>query len=102
MNWQSMQNVTIILFGATGDLSKRKIIPALYRFLTHQKLENFLIVGAAFDDVTAEQMINAAQPFVENGDEKIWDTLRSNSFYKKINFTDENDYVYSKFVFKNM
>ncbi len=87
-----MKNVTIILFGATGDLSKRKIIPALYRFLAHKKLENFLIIGAAFDDVTAEQMINAAQPFVENGDEKIWDVLRSNSFYKKINFNESRDY----------
>lgn len=88
-----MKNVTIILFGATGDLSKRKIIPALYRFVAHNKLENFAIIGAAFDDVTADDMINAAHPFVENGDEKIWDVLRRNSFYKKINFTEHNDFV---------
>ncbi len=87
-----MKNITIILFGATGDLSKRKIIPALYRFIAHKKLENFIIVGAAFEEVTAEQMINAAQPFVEKGDEAIWQTLRSNSFYKKINFTADADY----------
>ena len=88
-----MKNVTIILFGATGDLAKRKIIPALYRFIQHKKLENFIVVGAAFDDVTADHMINAAQPFVENGDEKIWHILRSNSFYKKINFTEHNDFI---------
>lgn len=94
-----MKNVTIILFGATGDLSKRKIIPALYRFIVHEKLDNFIIVGAAFDDVTSDQMINAAQPFVENSDEKIWDVLRKNSFYKKINFTAVSDYqVLEKFV----
>ncbi len=87
-----MKNVTIILFGATGDLSKRKIIPALYRFVAHNKLENFAIVGAAFDDVAAEDMINGAQPFVENGDEKIWNLLRNNSFYKKINFTEHAHY----------
>lgn len=87
-----MKNVTIILFGATGDLSKRKIIPALYRFVAHEKLQNFIIVGAAFDEVTSDAMINAAQPFVENGDEKIWNILRKNSFYKKINFNETNDY----------
>jgi len=87
-----MKNVTIILFGATGDLSKRKIIPALYRFVVHNKLENFTIVGAAFDDVTSHQMIDAAQPFVENGDEKIWDLLHKNSFYKKVNFIEPDDY----------
>jgi glucose-6-phosphate 1-dehydrogenase len=87
-----MKNVTIILFGATGDLSKRKIIPALYRFVMHEKLQNFIILGAAFDDVTSDQMINAARPFIENGDEKIWDLLCKNSFYKKINFTENGDY----------
>ncbi|HLC07058.1 MAG TPA: glucose-6-phosphate dehydrogenase [Candidatus Babeliales bacterium] len=87
-----MKNITIILFGATGDLSKRKIIPALYRFVAHKKLENFIIVGAAFDDVTADQMINAARPFVQSGDEDVWNTLRMNSYYKKINFTEKDDY----------
>jgi glucose-6-phosphate 1-dehydrogenase len=37
-------------------------------------------------------MIDAAKPFVENSDEKIWDILRKNSFYKKINFTEKADY----------
>ena len=87
-----MKNVTIILFGATGDLSKRKIIPALYRFVMHEQLQNFTIIGAAFDDVSSEHMIDAARPFVENGDEKIWNILRENSFYKKINFSEADDY----------
>lgn len=87
-----MENVTIILFGATGDLSKRKIIPALYRLVEHGKLQNFTLVGAAFDDVTSDQMIDAAYSFVENGDEKIWNVLRKNSFYKKIDFTLSGDY----------
>lgn len=87
-----MKNVTIILFGATGDLSKRKIIPALYRFVMHEQLQNFTIVGAAFDDVSSAHMIDAARPFVENSDEKIWDILHRNSFYKKINFSEPSDY----------
>src|SRR5438477_1289387 len=87
-----MKNVTIILFGATGDLSKRKIIPALYRFVAHKKLENFTIIGAAFDDVTSDQMIDAARPFIENGDDAVWNQLHTNSFYKKINFNESDDY----------
>ena len=87
-----MKNVTIVLFGATGDLSKRKIIPALYRFIAHKKLENVIIVGAAFDDVTSDQMINAAQPFVQDDEESNWNVLRSISYYKKINFTESDDF----------
>lgn len=87
-----MKSVTIILFGATGDLSKRKIIPALYRFVSKKKLENFIIIGAAFDDVTSDQMIDAALPFVQESDEQYWDIVRKHSYYKKINFTEKNDF----------
>lgn len=87
-----MKNVTIVLFGATGDLSKRKIIPALHRFVAKKKLENVIIVGAAFDDVTSDQMINAAKPFVQDNEGQDWDTLRGISYYKKINFTEGDDF----------
>jgi glucose-6-phosphate 1-dehydrogenase len=88
-----MKNTTIVLFGATGDLAKRKIIPALYQFVEKKKLENVIIVGAAFDDVTSDQMIDAAQPFVQNGNQGNWDYLRQHSYYKKINFTSGDDFV---------
>ena len=81
------------MFGATGDLAKRKLIPALYRFVANKKLENVILVGAAFDDVTADQMIDAAQPFVQNGDAHNWDIVRSNSYYKKIDFTAPDDFT---------
>ncbi len=87
-----MKNVTIILFGATGDLSKRKILPALYQLFVKNKLEKVIIVGAAFDDVTSDQMIDAAKPFVQDKDETIWSGLRAISYYKKIDFTKPADF----------
>jgi len=87
-----MKNVTIILFGATGDLSKRKIIPALYRFLVKKKLEKVIIVGAAFDDVTSDQMVDAARPFVQDSDEELWNNLRAISYYKRIDFNKPTDF----------
>jgi len=88
-----MKNVTIVLFGATGDLSKRKIIPALYRFVAHKKLENVIVVGVAFEEVTSDQMIDAARPFVDNSNDDTWHILRDMSYYKKINFTHQEDFV---------
>jgi glucose-6-phosphate 1-dehydrogenase len=87
-----IQNTVIILFGATGDLSKRKIIPALYRFIVHKQLENVIIVGAAFDDVTADQMIDAARPFVQDLNEDYWNILKKCSYYTKIDFTHPDDF----------
>ena len=38
----------IVIFGATGDLCKKKLVPALYKLWQKELLpDNFLIVGAA-------------------------------------------------------
>ncbi|HLJ31775.1 MAG TPA: glucose-6-phosphate dehydrogenase [Candidatus Babeliales bacterium] len=87
-----MKNTTIVLFGATGDLSKRKIIPALYRFIAKNKWENVIIIGAAFDEVSADHMIDAARPFMPKIEEEHWDGLKKISYYKKIDFTQGADF----------
>src|SRR3954447_9616999 len=41
-----MESMTFVLFGATGDLAKRKIFPALYNLYVDQKLpQSFSIIG---------------------------------------------------------
>jgi len=46
----------IVIFGATGDLCKKKLIPALYKLWRKELLpDNFLIMGAARRAPTAEQ-----------------------------------------------
>ena len=43
----------LVIFGATGDLARRKILPGLYRrFLAGQMPEESLIIGAARGDLT--------------------------------------------------
>jgi glucose-6-phosphate 1-dehydrogenase len=45
----------IVIFGATGDLCKRKLIPALYKLWQKELLpDNFLIVGSARRQPTSE------------------------------------------------
>ena len=46
----------IVIFGATGDLCKKKLIPALYKLWQKGLLpDNFLILGSARREPTAEQ-----------------------------------------------
>ena len=46
----------IVIFGATGDLCKKKLIPALYNLWKKDLLpENFLITGSARREPTSEQ-----------------------------------------------
>ncbi|OQP18318.1 hypothetical protein B1694_17390, partial [Geobacillus zalihae] len=43
-----MDSMTFILFGATGDLAKRKIFPALYNLFLDQKMpQPFSIIGVS-------------------------------------------------------
>ena len=42
---------TLVIFGATGDLTRRKLLPALYRLFRGQRLPaRFSVIGAARED----------------------------------------------------
>ena len=46
----------MVIFGASGDLTKRKLIPALYNLSRSGYLpENFAVIGFAFDAMTTDQ-----------------------------------------------
>lgn len=46
-----MDSMTFVLFGATGDLAKRKIFPALFNLFIEQKMpEKFSIIGVGIDE----------------------------------------------------
>ena len=48
----------IVIFGASGDLTKRKLFPALYALATRHMLpERFGIVGVARTDQSTEDFV---------------------------------------------
>lgn len=88
-----MNDCTVILFGASGDLAKRKLIPALYKLLAHNKLANVVIIGAAFDDTTAAAILEQTKPFIAHIDQTIFDRLRDCFFYQRLNFLNSDDFI---------
>ena len=83
---------TIIIFGATGDLTRRKLIPALYYMIEKKVYVKPLIVGAARNDVTVAQLLERAKPFVKNHKEAIWKQLEHSFYYHQLDFLVEHDY----------
>lgn len=79
---------TVIIFGASGDLTKRKLVPALYR-LTQQRLlpAEFAIVGFARStmshDEFRDKMKDAIVTYSEakRVDEKVWESFAKGIFY---------------------
>ncbi|MDD9268300.1 glucose-6-phosphate dehydrogenase [Paenibacillus sp. GCM10023248] len=50
-----MEPTTLVLFGATGDLAKRKIYPALYHLFVERKLpQSFTLIGLGRRELTDE------------------------------------------------
>lgn len=87
-----MNDVTILIFGASGDLARRKMFPALYHMIAAKKIQNFAIIGAAIDDTSAESIIDAAREFIAYPKDEIIDQLRERTFYQRLNFKDEQDF----------
>lgn len=52
-----MDNMTFVLFGATGDLAKRKIYPALYNLYVEGKMpESISVIGLGRTELTNEDL----------------------------------------------
>ena len=62
----------LVIFGASGDLTKRKLIPALYNLALEKRLpERFAVVGYArsemTDDMFRDKMREAVKEFSRTG-----------------------------------
>lgn len=78
---------TIVIFGASGDLTKRKLLPALYNLKAFKLMpENFAVIGVAVSDsndelyrtkITADIKEFATRPV----DDKDWDDFSKRSYY---------------------
>ncbi len=87
-----MNDVTFIVFGASGDLTKRKLLPALYAQFARGTGEKFLIVGAAIDDLSRDDMLNHAKPFIKDLDEEIFKKFSEHCYYQWLDFADADGF----------
>src|SRR5271169_5870724 len=85
----------MVIFGATGDLTKRLVVPALYNLLRTEVLpEQFALIGVARTDGTAESWRDqlhgmltsfvgniAAEFNVDHIDEQVWKRLTEKMIY---------------------
>ncbi|MGQ0793534.1 MAG: glucose-6-phosphate dehydrogenase [Deltaproteobacteria bacterium] len=86
------------IFGASGDLTKRLLMPAIYNLACDGLLpHNFALVGIALTDLNhdsfREEMTKGIRQFSTRGfDEKIWDDLVKRFYYTPGKFDDPAAY----------
>ena len=93
-------NPTIFLiFGGTGDLTKRKIMPALYNlFLDSWLPENFAIIGTSSTDIGdvkyKSELLAAVNQFSRNGkaEKEDWTKFSSHITFQAADITNPTDF----------
>jgi glucose-6-phosphate 1-dehydrogenase len=80
----------VVLFGATGDLARRKLLPGLLHLLEAGLLDECRIVGTSLDDLDTEQFVKltreAVDEFSRPFDETCWD-----DFAERLVFVKQSD-----------
>src|SRR4051794_29190079 len=88
----------MVIFGASGDLTKRKLIPALYNLDRSNYLpENFAVVGFAYDPMSTEQfrdsITKAARELSEvDIEDESWDRFVQRLYYMQGDCSDQSAY----------
>jgi glucose-6-phosphate 1-dehydrogenase len=87
----------LVIFGASGDLTHKKLMPALYALMIRRLLPSrFAIVGVARTeqetDAFRNDMKEAVQKYARDEyREDVWNELAESLYYIAADFTDEGD-----------
>ena len=88
----------LVIFGASGDLTQRKLIPALYNLALEKRLpERFAVVGYARSEMTDEsfrdKMREAVKEFSRTGlKDDVWQQFANTLYYLRGGYEDHGGF----------
>jgi glucose-6-phosphate 1-dehydrogenase len=92
---KNIDDCTMVIFGASGDLTKRKLIPALYNLAIARELpQRFSIVGYArtdmSDEIFRQRVREGVSQYSRTGlkDESLWERFAQNLYYVRGGYED--------------
>jgi glucose-6-phosphate 1-dehydrogenase len=82
----------LVIFGASGDLTKRKLIPALYNLYKQNLLpNNFAVLGASRSSLSDDEFRTKVEEFLPD-DEKVPE-FKKMLFYQSVLTNEANDFI---------
>ena len=97
MNYEQLaQPLVLVIFGITGDLAQRKLLPALYHLAKSGELPEWLrIVGISRRDVTHDDVYAKLPEFVAEADydHAAEQYLRERTEMRQMNLVEQQDYT---------
>ncbi|KIN09297.1 glucose-6-phosphate dehydrogenase [Vibrio mytili] len=90
------ENSSIVIFGASGDLTYRKLIPALYHLYASKQLpDNFTILGVSrteYSDESYREKLQKSLKEMEKTEPETLSAFINHLHYQAINTSDTQDY----------
>ena len=97
--YRSADPALMVLFGATGDLSQRKLLPALFNLARNRLLPmGFMLVGAAIEELSEEQFRDRAAQSIKRPsrtqpvDEDMLAAFLKDLTYTRVDFSRAEDF----------
>jgi len=85
-------DIVFIILGATGDLAKLKLIPALYTLIKLNTISRVSLIGVARSDTTIQAILTEAKKSIKNLDEGVWKKLCDSAHYQRLDFDNLKDF----------
>jgi glucose-6-phosphate 1-dehydrogenase len=82
----------IVILGATGDLTKKKIIPAIHNLVANKKIKDFAIIGVGRAHSNPKLILKKSKKYVEKLNKKTWLTLEKRMYYFQADFYDKRGF----------
>jgi len=99
-NGKKADPTIIVIFGGTGDLAKRKLIPAFFNlYLDHRMPDTFVILGLGRTPLLDEEYhIRLKEGLTEfsrrgNPEDDQWDKFKSSVYFLQADINDEASYT---------
>ena len=95
---KNLAPTSVVIFGGSGDLNKRKLIPALYNlYIDRYMPEKFFIMGLGRTEYTNEDYCSYLKESLDEFsrrpvDEEQWKTFSQHLSYKVANVKEESSY----------
>ncbi|GAB2797345.1 glucose-6-phosphate dehydrogenase [Rhabdobacter roseus] len=90
----------IVIFGATGDLTWRKLVPAMYNLYLDQWVDpHFAIIGVGRSEMSNEgfrsHLLDGINKFSRTGKAKpeVWEVFAQTIFYQKADYDQDSTYT---------
>lgn len=81
-----------VIMGVTGDLSKKKLIPAIYKLFEKGKIKEFAVIGVSKTDTNSTDLLKEVAKSLKPKKD-VWKEFHKRFYYFQADFDDKERFI---------